>query len=82
MHMKASIERKLIRWLHILIAIPIVGYIYGPVSEIPRAALAVKLIFFPILVLSGLWLWKGYVVKSYWRKTANRIKGGRSATTS
>ena len=61
--MKASAERKLIRWLHILISIPIVGFIYGPVAQIPRAAFAVRLIFFPILVLSGLWLWKGAALK-------------------
>lgn len=65
--MKASVERKLMRWLHILISIPIVGYIYGPVATIPPAAWAVKFIFFPILALSGLWLWKGYLVKNYFR---------------
>ena len=68
--MKASAERKLIRWLHILISIPIVGYIYGPVAGIPQAAWAVRFIFFPVLVLSGLWLWKGYVVKNYFRQAS------------
>lgn len=33
--MKASTERVLIRWIHILFSIPIVGYIYGPVAESP-----------------------------------------------
>ena len=66
--MKASTERIVIRWLHILISIPIIGFIYGPVSAIPEAALAVRLVFFPILVLSGLWMWKGYLVKNYFRK--------------
>jgi thiosulfate reductase cytochrome b subunit len=61
--MKASFERKLIRWLHILIGIPVVGFIYGPVAQIPRAAFAVRFIFFPILVLSGLWLWKSSALK-------------------
>jgi hypothetical protein len=57
--MNAAIERKIIRWLHIVISIPIIGYIYGPVAEIPEAVLVVRYGFFPILVLSGLWLWKG-----------------------
>jgi len=65
--MKASLERNLIRWLHILISIPVIGYIYGPVATIPEAAMAVKFIFFPVLALSGLWLWKGYVVKKFVR---------------
>lgn len=62
--MKAATERKIIRWLHILIAIPIVGYIYGPVAQIPQAVIAVRWVFFPVLVLSGFWLWLGH----YWRK--------------
>jgi thiosulfate reductase cytochrome b subunit len=65
--MKASTERKVIRWLHLIISIPVVGYIYGPVAELTYAANAVRFIFFPVLVLSGLWLWKGYVVKNWVR---------------
>jgi hypothetical protein len=65
--MKASTERKIIRWLHLLIGIPVIGYIYGPVSTIPQAAFMVKWVFFPVLILSGLWLWKGYWVKKYFR---------------
>lgn len=66
--MKASTERKLIRWLHIIISIPLIGYIYGPVSQIPEAVFALRYIFFPLLILSGLWLWKGYVIKNFIRK--------------
>jgi hypothetical protein len=63
--MSAPVERKVIRWLHILISIPIVGYVYGPVSEIPEAVVVVRYIFFPVLILSGLWLWKGHLVKKW-----------------
>jgi len=69
--MKASTERMIFRWLHILISIPVIGYIYGPVSSIPEAAMAVRFIFFPVLVLSGLWLWKGYLLKNFIRKKYN-----------
>ena len=61
--MKASAERKLIRWIHIVFSVPIIGYIYGPVATIPVSAMIVKWIIFPLLVLSGLWLWKGQVIK-------------------
>jgi thiosulfate reductase cytochrome b subunit len=63
--MKASTERKVIRWIHLILSIPIIGYIYGPVSEIPEATLAVQFVFFPIIVISGLWLWKGQVFKKW-----------------
>lgn len=65
--MKASTERKIIRWFHIIISIPVIGYIYGPVADIPRAAFAVKFIIFPLIVLSGLWMWKGHLIKKQLR---------------
>lgn len=54
--MKAHLERKIIRWIHIILSIPILGYIYGPVAQLAYPALAVKLVFLPIIVLSGCWL--------------------------
>lgn len=65
--MKASTERKIIRWAHILLSIPVIGYIYGPVATIPNAALMVKWVFFPIIVLSGFYMWKGYLLRKWWR---------------
>jgi hypothetical protein len=70
--MKAHIERKIIRWIHIILSIPILGYIYGPVAVLTYAALAVKLVFLPIIILSGFWLWKGSLVKKWIRKSADR----------
>src|ERR1043166_8659977 len=54
--MKASLQRKIMRWIHIVLSIPVIGYIYGPVAQIPRAAMMVKWVIFPFLVISGLWL--------------------------
>lgn len=71
--MKAATERKIIRWIHILFSIPVVGYLYGPVSTIPVASMMVRWVLFPLIVLSGLWLWKGHwVKKKFFRKTATR----------
>ncbi len=67
--MTAALERKIIRWMHIILSIPVVGYIYGPVSQIPIATMWVKYFFFPIIVISGLWMWKGHVVKKWFRAT-------------
>jgi hypothetical protein len=66
--MKASTERMLMRWGHIILSIPIIGYIYGPVAEIPRAVIATRWVFVPLVVLSGLWMWKGAVVKKWLKK--------------
>ena len=66
--MKAATERKIVRWIHILISIPVIGLIYGPVQNFPNAVFAIKWIFFPVIVLSGLWLWKGHVVKKKLRR--------------
>jgi len=74
--MKASTERKIIRWIHILLSIPVIGYIYGPVAKIPEAATAVRFVFFPIIVLSGFYLWKGYWVKKWFRRKKNEYQLG------
>jgi thiosulfate reductase cytochrome b subunit len=55
--------RTIMRWIHIILAIPIAGYIYSPFEKIPQYAPAVRFIFFPIIVLSGLWMWKGHVLR-------------------
>jgi hypothetical protein len=69
--MKASTERKIIRWIHILLSIPILGYIYGPVAQIPEAALMVRVFVLPVIVLSGFYLWKGHLLKKWWRSSNN-----------
>jgi hypothetical protein len=63
--MRASTERKIIRWFHILASIPILGYIYGPVADLPEAAVAVRWVILPLVVMSGFWLWLGAKVKRW-----------------
>jgi len=61
-----------IRWMHILLSIPIIGYIYGPVAQLHYAANAVRWVFFPIIVLSGFWLWKGHWFKKVLKRKAKK----------
>lgn len=56
-------SRTIFRWIHLIFAIPILGYIYSPFDQIPNYAPLVRFIFVPILVLSGLWMWKGHIVR-------------------
>ncbi|MGB6134449.1 MAG: hypothetical protein WCC14_12200 [Acidobacteriaceae bacterium] len=55
--------RSIFRWIHIIVAIPIYGYIYSPFDKLPQYAPLTRYVFFPVMVLSGLWMWKGHVVR-------------------
>ena len=61
--MNRVFQRPIFRWIHIVLSIPILGYIYSPFDQIPNYAPATRYVFVPILVLSGLWMWKGHVVR-------------------
>lgn len=66
-----AIKRALVRWVHVVLAIPIIGYTYSPFDEIPNYAPAVRYVFLPAIVLAGLWMWKGHLVRRmFGRRTA------------
>jgi len=58
-----GITRTILRWIHIILAIPILGYIYSPFDKLPDYAPKTRFVFVPIMVLSGLWMWKDHVVR-------------------
>lgn len=58
--------RLIFRWVHIILAIPIYGYIYSPFEKLPQYAPPTRFVFFPLMVLTGLLMWKGHVL---WRLT-------------
>ena len=66
--MSGATERKIMRWIHLVLSIPIIGYIYGPVAERPEAVFVTRVFFVPIVILTGLWMWKGHWVKKLFRK--------------
>jgi thiosulfate reductase cytochrome b subunit len=61
--MKDATKRTIIRWIHLVFSIPIVGYVYSPFEELPNYAPVVRFVSIPVLVLTGLWMWKGHVVR-------------------
>ncbi len=61
--MNQGTKRWVFRLIHIVFSIPIIGYVYSPFDQIPNYAPATRYVFVPILVLSGLWMWKGHVVR-------------------
>jgi thiosulfate reductase cytochrome b subunit len=64
-------ERVILRWIHLIVAIPIVGYIYSPFKNLPDYAPLTRYLFFPIMVLTGLWMWKGYWVRRLFTKRSS-----------
>ncbi len=63
-------KRWIVRGIHIVFSIPILGYIYSPFEKLPDYAPATRFVFLPIMVLSGFWMWEGHVVRgliSGWR---------------
>jgi hypothetical protein len=54
-----STKRSILRWVHIILGIPIAGYVYSPFKQLPNYAPAVRYFFFPVIVLSGFWMWLG-----------------------
>lgn len=78
--MKDATKRSVVRWTHIVLSIPILGYIYSPFAELPKYADKVRFVFVPLMVLSGLWMWKGHVLRRLISKRpANQGAAGRLA---
>jgi hypothetical protein len=61
--MNPGITRTIVRWIHIVFSIPIIGYVYSPFEEIPKYAALTRYFFLPILALTGLWMWKGHLLR-------------------
>jgi len=57
--MNNATKRSILRWLHLIFAIPIIGYVYSPFAELPNYAPVVRFISIPVLILSGFWMYAG-----------------------
>jgi len=66
----AGVRRSILRWVHIVLSIPIIGYIYGEPTQVQQYAGGVRYVFFPAIAVSGLWMWKGHVVRRLFSKTS------------
>lgn len=58
-------KRSIVRCVHLVFSIPILGYIYSPFAEIPKFASRVRFVVVPIMLLSGFWMWKGHVLRRF-----------------
>jgi hypothetical protein len=61
--MTQGTKRAILRWIHIVFAIPIVGYVYSPFEDIPQYAPIVRFVAVPVIIITGLWMWKGHLLR-------------------
>jgi hypothetical protein len=57
--MSNAAKRSILRWIHLISTIPILGYIYGEPAEVQLYAAAVRSGFVPVIILSGYWMYSG-----------------------
>jgi hypothetical protein len=69
--MKDATQRSIFRWIHLVFSIPILGYIYSPFEKLPDYAPATRFVFLPGMVLTGLWMWKGHVLRRFISKRSS-----------
>jgi hypothetical protein len=72
--MKDATRRSLVRCIHLVLSIPIIGYIYSPFENLPTYAPRVRFVVVPLMLLSGLWMWKGHTLQ----RNQSRESGSRS----
>ena len=54
-------KRAILRSIHLILSIPILGYVYSPFAELPNYAPVVRFVSVPVLILSGFWMYAGVV---------------------
>ena len=59
--MKASTKRLILRFVHLIVGIPVIGYIYQPSIEAEQYAGVTRYGFVPVIIFSGYWMYAGLV---------------------
>ena len=54
-------KRSILRWIHLIVSIPILGYIYSPFAELPNYAAVTRFVFAPVIILAGYWMYAGVI---------------------
>ena len=54
-------KRAILRAIHLVLSIPILGYIYGEPSQVQQYAGAARFVFVPVIILSGFWMYAGVI---------------------
>ena len=54
-------KRAILRSIHLIFSIPIIGYVSSPFAELPNYAPVVRFVSIAVLILSGFWMYAGVV---------------------
>ena len=54
-------KRSILRRIHLVLAIPILGYVYSPFAELPNYAAVTRFVFAPVIVFAGYWMYAGVI---------------------
>ena len=57
--MNNATKRSILRCIHLIFSIPIIGYVYSPFAELPNYAPVVRFVSIPVIILSGFWMYAG-----------------------
>ena len=57
--MKASTKRLILRIVHLVSVIPVLGYVYQPVAEAEQYQRFTQVVFIPLAILTGYWMYMG-----------------------
>ena len=59
--MNNASKHSILRWVHLIFTIPILGYIYGKPSDVQQYVGAARYIFVPVVILAGYWMYAGVI---------------------
>lgn len=59
--MKPSTKRIILRIVHLVSVIPVLGYVYQPVLEAAEYQRFTQMVFIPVAILAGYWMYMGVV---------------------
>ena len=59
--MNNASKHSILRWVHLIFTIPILGYIYGKPSDVQQYVGAARYIFVPAVILAGYWMYAGVI---------------------
>ncbi len=74
MHLSNKQQRQLVRVIHLLIGSALGFLVYAPASLTEGLRLVMQVGVFPLVVLSGVWLWYG-------TRLLKRLRAGQSASS-
>lgn len=59
--MKPSTKRIILRIVHLVSVIPVLGYVYQPVAEAAQYQQFTQMVFIPVAILTGYWMYMGMI---------------------